>query len=63
MKVWSIVTEVLYDRDRKRASGVRVLDALTTHYWNKQRAANAQGTSRTTLIAKMQRMGIAIQKP
>ena len=41
----------------------RVLDALTTHNWNKQRAANALGTSRTTLIAKMQRMGIAIQKP
>ena len=29
LKVWSIVTEVLYDRDRKRATGVRVLDALT----------------------------------
>ena len=29
MKVWSIVTEVLYDRDKKRASGVRVLDAIT----------------------------------
>ncbi|MBL0173016.1 MAG: GMC family oxidoreductase [Gemmatimonadaceae bacterium] len=29
MKIWSIVTEVLYDRDRKRASGVRVLDAIT----------------------------------
>ena len=29
MKVWSIVTEVLYDKDKKRASGVRVLDALT----------------------------------
>jgi transcriptional regulator with GAF, ATPase, and Fis domain len=41
----------------------RVLDALTTHNWNKQRAANALGTSRTTLIAKMQRMGIAIKKP
>jgi transcriptional regulator with PAS, ATPase and Fis domain len=41
----------------------RVLEALTTHNWNKQRAANALGTSRTTLIAKMQRMGIAIKKP
>ncbi len=41
----------------------RVLDALHSHNWNKQRAANALGTSRTTLIAKMQRMGIAIQKP
>jgi choline dehydrogenase-like flavoprotein len=29
MKVWSIVTEVLYDRDKQRASGVRVLDAIT----------------------------------
>lgn len=29
LKPWSIVTEVLYDADRKRATGVRVLDALT----------------------------------
>ncbi|HJQ20058.1 MAG TPA: GMC family oxidoreductase [Gemmatimonadaceae bacterium] len=29
MKVWSIVTEVLYDKNTKRATGVRVLDALT----------------------------------
>ena len=29
LKPWSIVTEVIYDRDRKRASGVRVLDAVT----------------------------------
>jgi len=29
MKVWSIVTEVLYDADTKRARGVRVLDAVT----------------------------------
>jgi choline dehydrogenase-like flavoprotein len=29
LKVWSIVTEVMYDRERKRARGVRVLDALT----------------------------------
>jgi choline dehydrogenase-like flavoprotein len=29
LKPWSIVTEVLYDRDRKRATGVRVLDATT----------------------------------
>jgi len=41
----------------------RVLEALDSHNWNKQRAANALGTSRTTLIAKMQRMGIAIKKP
>jgi choline dehydrogenase-like flavoprotein len=29
LKPFAIVTEVLYDRDRKRASGVRVLDAVT----------------------------------
>lgn len=29
LKVWSIVTEVLYDADTKRATGVRVLDAVT----------------------------------
>ena len=29
LKPWSIVTEILYDKDRKRASGVRVLDAVT----------------------------------
>src|ERR1041384_8344191 len=29
LKPWSIVTEVLYDRDAKRATGVRVLDAVT----------------------------------
>ena len=29
LKPWSIVSEVLYDRDRKRATGVRVLDATT----------------------------------
>jgi len=35
LKPWSIVTEVLYDKDRKRATGVRVLDATndqTTDY-------------------------------
>jgi choline dehydrogenase-like flavoprotein len=35
LKPWSIVTEVVYDRDRKRAKGVRVLDAVsnqTTDY-------------------------------
>ncbi|HEX6632269.1 MAG TPA: GMC family oxidoreductase [Gemmatimonadaceae bacterium] len=35
LKPWSIATEVLYDRDRKRATGVRVLDAVsmqTTDY-------------------------------
>jgi choline dehydrogenase-like flavoprotein len=29
LKPWSIVTEILFDKDRKRASGVRVLDAVT----------------------------------
>jgi choline dehydrogenase-like flavoprotein len=29
LKPWSIVTEVLYDKDKKRAKGVRVLDAVT----------------------------------
>src|SRR5919106_784291 len=29
LKPFAIVTEVLYDRDRKRATGVRVLDAIT----------------------------------
>jgi choline dehydrogenase-like flavoprotein len=35
LKPWAIVTEVLYDKDRKRATGVRVLDAVseqTTDY-------------------------------
>jgi choline dehydrogenase-like flavoprotein len=29
LKVWAIATEVLYDKNTKRASGVRVLDATT----------------------------------
>jgi choline dehydrogenase-like flavoprotein len=35
LKPWSIVTEIVYDRDRQRGTGVRVLDALsesTTEY-------------------------------
>ena len=35
LKPWAIATEVLYDRDKKRATGVRVMDALsneTTDY-------------------------------
>ena len=35
LKPFAIVTEVVYDKDRKRASGVRVLDAVseqTTDY-------------------------------
>ena len=29
LKPFAIVSEVLYDQDRKRATGVRVLDAVT----------------------------------
>ena len=29
LRPWAIVTEVLYDKDRKRATGVRVMDGLT----------------------------------
>ncbi len=29
LKPWSIVTEVLYDKDRQRATGVQVMDAIT----------------------------------
>jgi len=29
LKPWSIVSEVLYDRDRQKASGVRVIDAIS----------------------------------
>ena len=29
LKPWSIATEVLFDKDRRRATGVRVLDAVT----------------------------------
>ena len=29
LKPWAIVSEVLYDKDKKRATGVRVLDAMT----------------------------------
>jgi len=29
LKPWSIVTEIVYDKDHKRATGVRVLDAVT----------------------------------
>ena len=29
LQPFAIVTEVLYDKDRKRATGVRVLDAVT----------------------------------
>ena len=29
LKTWAIVTDVVYDRNRKRATGVRVIDAVT----------------------------------
>ena len=29
LKTFAIVTDVVYDRDRKRATGVRVMDAVT----------------------------------
>ncbi|MBI3981623.1 MAG: GMC family oxidoreductase [Gemmatimonadetes bacterium] len=32
LKPWSIVSEVLYDKDRKRATGVRVLDAVSNQW-------------------------------
>jgi choline dehydrogenase-like flavoprotein len=32
LKPWSIVSEVLYDKDRKRATGVRVLDAVSSQW-------------------------------
>jgi choline dehydrogenase-like flavoprotein len=32
LKPWSIVSEVLYDKDRKRATGVRVLDAISNQW-------------------------------
>jgi sigma-54-dependent transcriptional regulator len=41
----------------------RILDALQSHNWNKQRAATMLGTNRTTLIGKMKRMGISSRKP
>jgi len=31
LKPWSIVSEVIYDKDKKRATGVRVMDALNNH--------------------------------
>jgi DNA-binding NtrC family response regulator/tetratricopeptide (TPR) repeat protein len=39
----------------------RVLDALHAHNWNKARASAALGTSRTTLIGKMKRLGIPLR--
>ena len=36
LKPWSIVSEVLYDRDRQRATGVRVLDAVSGQWTDYQ---------------------------
>ena len=49
----------LLEAEEKR----RILDALQSHNWNKQRAAITLGTNRTTLIGKMKRMGITARKP
>ncbi len=49
----------LLEAEEKR----RILDALQSPNWNKQRAATTLGTNRTTLIGKMKRMGIAVRKP
>jgi transcriptional regulator with AAA-type ATPase domain/tetratricopeptide (TPR) repeat protein len=49
----------LLEAEEKR----RILDALQSHNWNKQRAALTLGTNRTTLIGKMKRMGISARKP
>ena len=51
-------SEVL-DADERR----RILDALQSHNWNKARAALALGSSRTTLIGKMKRLGIDLESP
>ena len=40
----------------------RILDALQAHNWNKSKASTTLGTSRTTLIGKMKRMGISLKK-
>jgi DNA-binding NtrC family response regulator/tetratricopeptide (TPR) repeat protein len=51
-------SEVL-DAEEKR----RILDALQSHNWNKAKAALALGSSRTTLIGKMKRLGIDLESP
>ncbi len=47
------------DAEEKR----RIVDALQSHNWNKAKAAIALGSSRTTLIGKMKRLGIDLDSP
>jgi choline dehydrogenase-like flavoprotein len=53
LKPFSIVTEVLYDKDSKRATGVRVLDAVTettTEYTSRVVFVNASTLNSTWLL-------------
>jgi choline dehydrogenase-like flavoprotein len=55
LKPWSIVTEVLYDRNAKRATGVRVLDAVsdqTTDYTAKVVFLCASAMNSTWLLMR-----------
>ncbi|PYP79201.1 MAG: GMC family oxidoreductase [Gemmatimonadetes bacterium] len=55
LKPWSIVSEVLYDRDKKRATGVRVLDAVsnqTTDYQAKVVFLCASALNSTWLLMR-----------
>ena len=58
LKPWSIVSEVLYDKDRKRATGVRVLDAVsnqTTDYSAKVVFICASALNSTWLLLRSAR--------
>lgn len=58
LKPWSIVSEVLYDKDRKRATGVRVLDAVsnqTTDYTSKVVFLCASALNSTWLLLRSAR--------
>jgi choline dehydrogenase-like flavoprotein len=53
LKPFSIVTEVLYDKDKKRATGVRVIDAVTeqtTDYTSRVVFVNASTLNSTWLL-------------
>jgi choline dehydrogenase-like flavoprotein len=53
LKPFSIVTEVLYDKDKKRATGVRVIDAVTeqtTEYTSRVVFVNASTLNSTWLL-------------
>ena len=55
LKPWSIVTEILYDKDKKRATGVRVLDAVTeqvTDYYAKIIFVNASTLNTAWLLMR-----------